>query len=164
SPYFLSFPTRRSSDLDVHLDVGGTDLHVDFLRLRHDGYGGGGSVDPALCLGGGYALDAVHARFVLEIAEDAIALDGHARVLDPAGGVVARVHEGRLPPFPLRVPQVHSEQILREEACLVPAGSGTHLEDDAAIVVRIAGPEQDLQALVQPVDPRLAPRHPPARH
>ena len=112
-------------------------------------------MDPALRLGRGNPLDAMHAGLVLEVAEDAVALDGHARVLDPSRGVVARVHQGRLPPLPLRVTQVHAQKIGREEPCLVPAGAGTHLEDDAAIVVRIPGQEQDLQALVQAFEPRL---------
>src|SRR3989442_12063110 len=42
-------------------------------RLRHDRYGGRGGVDPALRLGRGNPLDAMHAGLVLEVAEDAVA-------------------------------------------------------------------------------------------
>jgi hypothetical protein len=92
----------------------------------------------------------VHSGLVLERAVDAVAGDGHARVLDPSGGVLGAVEQRHLPPAPLRVAQVHAQDLGGEEARLVAAGAGANLEDHVAVVVLVPGEQQDFELLLQP--------------
>src|SRR5690606_32234945 len=72
---------RTAGPEDVDAVVGGGELHVDLVGLGEHGHGDRAGVDPALRLGRGHALHAVHARLELEVAVGALAddLERHLR-------------------------------------------------------------------------------------
>ena len=75
----------------VDADVLGPDVELDILRLRQHRDGGGRGVDAPAGLGGRHALHAVHARFVLEAGEHALAGDRGYDLLEAAQIVLRRL-------------------------------------------------------------------------
>ena len=69
-----------------------------------------------------------------------------------------------LPAVALRVAQVQSEQLRREEARLVAAGAGADLEDDVLLVVRVLRDEEELELLLGGLEPRAELRELLLRH
>ncbi len=77
-------PARSGGPEDVDAEVCRVDLEIDLLGLGKDRDGRGRRVDPALRLGLGNALHAVHPGLVAEPAVGAFAVDGEDRFLDRA--------------------------------------------------------------------------------
>src|SRR5262245_11207437 len=139
--------TGGTEDVDAKVLLGEVDL--DVLGLGQDGNGHGRCVDPSLRLGDRHALYAVHAALELEAAVGALALHECDHLFQATDPRRARRQHLDPPPMPLRVPGVHPEELGREEAGLVAAGSGADLEHRVALVVGIARQQQRLQALVE---------------
>src|ERR1700704_1738345 len=118
---------------------------ADCARFGQDGYGAGGGVDAALGLSSGDSLDTVAAGFEFE--------PGVRTLPDDAGDdllVAADISRGfgyhlHLPTLAFRIARIHAEQVTCEERRLVSSGSGTDLEEDIALIVRILRQEQLLQ-------------------
>ena len=69
--------------------------------------------------------------------------------LIPSMPVSFRLRTSVCEPVPGGVAQVHPEQLGREQRGLVAAGPGPDLEDDVAVVVRVARQEEHLELLEQ---------------
>ena len=115
----------------------------------------GRGVDPAARLGRRDALHAVDAALELEPAVGAVAADLDDRLLDPVdAGLVEAEHLGRVA-MATCVAQVHPEDLRREQGGLIAAGAGTDLEDDVALVVRVARQQKHSELLEEPALLRL---------
>jgi hypothetical protein len=117
----------------------------DLVGLRQDRNGACGGVDTPLCLGLGHALNAVAARFELELGIRAEADDARDDLLVPAEvrGVLGDHLD--LPAVAFREARVHAEQIAGENRRLVAARAGADLEKDVALVVRVLRQQHFLQ-------------------
>ena len=108
-----------------------------------------GGVDAALRLGGGNALDAVDAGFVLELGVDTFAFDDRGDVLEAVADAGLGLREDfDLPLVLLGEAEVHAEDFGYEESGLVAAGAGAEFEDDVLLVVGIFGQEEDLEGFL----------------
>ena len=101
-------------------------------------------MNPSRRLGRWHTLDAVHPGLVLEPGVGAFAFDHHYRFLDPAHAGLGEVGHGHAPAPHLGVPGVHAQDFGGEQGRLLPAGPGTDLEDDVAMVIGIGRQEQNL--------------------
>ena len=90
------------------------------------------------------ALDPVDAALVLQAAERSRAANLHDRLLDAADARPAGAHHLGLPPAALGVAGVEPDQFGGEEPGLVATGSGPHLDNYVALVIRVAWHEGDL--------------------
>src|SRR6478609_329111 len=91
-------------------------------------------MDAPLGLSGRHALDAMHAGFEFEPREHAAAVDLGDDFLVAARRSLARRELLDLPAMRLGVALVHTAEIAGEGPCFVPAGTGAHFNDDAALV------------------------------
>ena len=71
--------------------------------------------------------------------------------LKPPSPVALELRISTLQPPRLGVARVHAEELGGEQARLVAAGAGADLEDDVAVVVRVARQQQELQLLLERV-------------
>ena len=126
----------------------GLDLEIDVLGLRQHGDGGGRGVDAPAGLGDRHALHAVHARFVLQAGEHALAGDGRHDLLVAAEIVLREADDLGLPAVQLGVAAVHAEQVGGEQGGLVAAGAGAHLEDGALVVGGVLRQQMHAQLLL----------------
>ena len=144
-----ALPARAGGAIDVDPEVVGVDRDIDVLGLRQDKDARGRGVDPALRLGGRYPLHAVDAALVLEPGERRLTgLRGPAR-LDRDGDVLVAAEVGLLgveqlglPAPTLGVAEVHPQQVPGEQRRLVAPLTRLDLEDDVAVVVRVARDQQ----------------------
>src|SRR6266851_1937122 len=83
--------------------------------------------------------------FELELGVGALPDDARDDFLVPAGIARRFRYHFHLPALALRVARVHAEQVAGEERRLVAAGPRAYLEEDVALVVRIARQQQLLQ-------------------
>ncbi len=130
-----------------HLQVLLVDVDLYVVGLGEDGDGSGAGVDAALGLGLGHALDAVHAAFVLEAGEGALAVELEDDLLVAALLTLVGGDDFGPPALALGVARVHAVEVAREEAGFLAARAGAHLDDDVALVVRVPGQEGELDAL-----------------
>src|SRR5688572_25699460 len=126
------------------------DLDLDLIGLRQDDDRDRRGVDPAARLGRGDALDSVDTAFELEPAVGAIAADLDDGLLDPVDAGLVHAHDLGLVPVPAGVAGVHPEQLRREQGGLVATRSGPDLEDDVAVVVRVARDQEHLELVDEP--------------
>ncbi len=105
-------------------------------------------MNPALGLGCRYALHAVCAGLELEAGEHAPADDAADHLTVAA--VLARALADRLdlPPLRFGVASVHAQQVTDEDRRFVAAGAGADLEEDVALVARIARQQQALELAI----------------
>ena len=149
SVVLTDWPPGSRGPEDVDPQVRGIDVDVDVLGLRGDEDAGGGGVDAALGLGDRNPLHPVHAALVLQPgphpvgrARRCLGLDRDRDVLVAAQvGLLRREHLG-LPAAPLRVAQVHPQQVAGEQRRLLAALPGLDLDDHVLGVVGVARGEQ----------------------
>ena len=91
----------------------------------------------------------MHAAFIFEAAERAASSDGEHGLLDPADFSIVYAEHGGGQPVPLGITQIHAHQHGGEQAGLVAARARAHLQDDVAVVVRIAGNQVQQKRLLQ---------------
>src|SRR5215207_269847 len=89
------------------------------------------------------------AALELEAAVGTVAVDRDDRFLDPADPGLVEAHQLRREAVAVRVPGVHPVELRREEGSLLAAGTGPDLEDDVAVVVRVARQQQHAQVRQQ---------------
>src|SRR5258706_9342219 len=134
----------------VDLDIGRGDFgHHRHRRRRR--------VDAALRLGRRHALHAVAAGLELELRVGAMPDDARDDLLVASGLAQALRNDLDLPAVALGEARVHAEEVAREDRALVAAGSGADLEEEIALVVRIARHEHALQLRLEARE-ALAPR------
>ena len=102
-------------------------------------------MDAARAFGGRHALHAVHAAFKLQAAERALALDVEHRFLDAAQLRHVVAHGLQLQAVALGVARVHAKQDRAEQRRFVPARALADFHDHVAVVVRVAGNQQQPQ-------------------
>ena len=132
--------------VDAH--VAHVQFHVELLGLGEHHHAGGGGVDAALGLGGGDALYAVHAAFVLQQTVGAVAGDGEGDVLVAARGAFVEVIDLYLPVLLLAEAGVHAEEVAGEDAGLVTARAAANLHHSIFRVGGISGDEQQADVLL----------------
>src|SRR5882757_2430402 len=118
---------------------------TDCARLGQHRYRASRRVNAALGLRSRDSLDAMAAGFELEPGVRALPDDAGDDLLvaaDISRGFGYHLH---LPTLAFRVARIHAEQVTCEERRLVSSGSGTDLEEDIALIVRILRQEQLLQ-------------------
>ena len=113
-------------------DVGFGDVDFDFFRFGQNGDSGGGSMDAALGLGFGDALDAVASAFVAEFDPDTVTFDGKNDFLETTHLRAAEAERFDLPAALFGVASVHAVQVTGEERRFVAAGAGADFHDDRA--------------------------------
>ena len=111
-------------------------------------------MDPAAGLSCRDALHTVHAAFVFELAEYALALDLRDHFFGAAYARYAHVEQGHFPALFLGKAGIHAEELGREQACLVPARARADLEEDVLVVARVLRHEHQPESLLHLVDPR----------
>ena len=94
-----------------------------------------------------HALHPMDAAFELEPREHAAPGDLGDDLLEPSSRPLARRQDFDLPALPLRIFDVHAEEIAGEQRSLVPARAGPDLEDRAALVGSVLGQERDANRL-----------------
>src|SRR5262249_44266988 len=121
---------------------------LGFVGLGQDGHGGSGGVDSALLLGGGDALDAVPAAFVLQVLIDPLA--GHAEDDLLVAAHLAGVEGDGLhrPALVAGVVVVHVVEVAGKQGGLVAAGAGADFHDQAVVILALAQ-EQFFQPAAQ---------------
>src|SRR6267143_7000705 len=129
---------RARGAVGVYSKVRGIQYDIaDCARFGQDGYGAGGGVDAALGLSSGDSLDTVAAGFEFEPGVRTLPDDAGDDLL-VAPDIPRRFgYHLHLPTLALRVARIHSEQVTSEERRFVSSGSGTDLEEDIALIVRI---------------------------
>jgi hypothetical protein len=127
--------------------MSGGDVDIDGLGLGQDGDGGGGGVDAPARFGFGDTLHPVHAAFVLEAGEDALARDARRDLLDAAELGLLPVDDLDLPALRLGVAGVHAQEVAREKRGLLAAGAGADLQHGGAGVGLVLRQERQLQRM-----------------
>ena len=121
----------------INAQVLGVQFQLHFLGFRHDGNGGGGSVDAALGLGFRHALHPVAAGLELELAVSAIARHADNGLFIAAQLGVAGRDDLDAPALALGVAAVHAEQIAGKQRRFVTAGTGAHFHESVTLVIGI---------------------------
>src|SRR5258708_7770360 len=118
---------------------------TDCARLGQHRYRASRRVNAALGLRSGDSLDAVAAGFEFEPGVRALPDDAGDDLL-VAPDIPRRFgYHLHLPTLALRIARIHTEQVTSEERRFVSSGSGTDLEEDITLIVRILRQEQLLQ-------------------
>ena len=136
---------RAGGAVDVDAQILGLDVHVHVLGFGHNGHGGCGSVDAALCLGGRHTLYAVGAGFKLQVAVNPVAGDEADDFLVPAGFRGRLAHDLDLPALELGVAGIHAEEVGREESGFLAARTGADFQHGVLLVQGILGDELDFE-------------------
>jgi hypothetical protein len=102
-----------------------------------------------------HALHAMHAGFEFQLGKHALAGDRRDDFLVAAGLALAGREHLDLPAAGRRVALVHAKQIAGEKRRLRAAGAGADFEDRALFVGGILRQQQDLDVLLQRLDPLL---------
>ena len=147
----LAAGTRGAHDVDAQVLI--ADLDLGLLHLGQDGDGDGARMDPARGLGGGDALDAVHARLPAQALVDRVARDREDDLAVAAQLGGGGVHHLDLPAPGLGEVRVHAEEVRGEEGRLLAAGAGADLHDRWLVGQLVAGRDEVLE-------PRLEGRAP----
>jgi hypothetical protein len=143
----LSSRATRPADLDAK--ILGLDLDIHFLGLGKHGDGRRGSMDAALSLGGGNALDAVDAALVAQPAENVIAEDLEDHLL-----VSSRIARACLDHFGaesvcFRIPGIHPVEVSREDRRLAAACPGPDLNNGVTVVVGLRWKQGEKDCLLE---------------
>src|SRR5690606_7519974 len=110
-------------------------------------------VDAALRLRIGHPLDAMDAGLELQMREDTLAGHGSDYFLVAADLALAGRHHLDAPALSRSIALVHSKEIAGKECSLVTARAGADLQYGVLVVRRILRQKQDLDLLVQGLDP-----------
>ena len=102
-------------------------------------------MDAPLRLRFGHALHAVHAALELEPRIRAVAVDREADLLEAAELRLVEVDDLGLPAALFGVHRVHAVEVVRKQRRLLAARAAADLDDDAALVVRVARQKQNLE-------------------
>ena len=150
---------RARGAIGVDADIGGGDVDIDLLGLGQNGHGRRRGMDAPARFGFRHPLHAMHAGFVFQPGEDALALDPGRGFLDPAKLGLGEVEHLEGPALRLGIAAIHGQKIAREQRRLLAAGAGADLDDGRARIGGILGQKRDAQRLFQIGQFRLEARH-----
>ena len=132
----------------VDLQILRVDVHLHGVHLRQHGHGGGAGVDAAAGLRLRHALDAVHPAFKLQAGVRPLSADEQTCLAHAAELRLVEVGDLGLPPVRVGVHIVHSIKTMRKERRFFPADAGADLQNDVAVIVRVAR-QQHTQLLLE---------------
>src|SRR6266851_5425124 len=139
----LAAGAGRAKGIDAQ--VFGFDFDVDVVGFRQDRDGGRGRVNTALLFGGGNALDAVHAAFVLQLGINFVALNGGDDFFHSALRRRRAFEDFDFPALRFGVAGIHAEEIAGKKSGFVAAGARANFDDNALFVVGIFREQQELE-------------------
>ena len=148
APEARKVSTRSSAGLSTTSLIG--------VGLGQHGDGARRGMDAALRLGLRHALHAVAAGLELEARVRALADQARDHLLEAAELGHALRDDLHLPAAALGIARVHAEHVAGKQRGLVAAGAGAHLDEQVAIVVRVARQQRLLQLGLQPLHGRRA--------
>ena len=125
------------------------DFYFYIIHLRQYGNRCRRCVDAAGAFGFRYALHAMRAGFIFESGISPFPFDQNTGFLDTADTGIIGIHNLCLPAAALRVAQIHTQKILREQRGLFAAGTRAHLQNDIFVIVRIFWKQEDLELFLQ---------------
>ena len=96
-----------------------------------------------------HALDAVHPAFKLQAGVRPLSADEQTRLAHAAELRLVEVGDLGLPPVRVGVHIVHSIKTMRKERRFFPADAGADLQNDVAVIVRVARQQQHTQLLLE---------------
>ena len=96
-----------------------------------------------------HALDAVHPAFKLQAGVGPLPADEQARLTHAAELRLVEVRDLGLPPVRIGVHVVHPIKCMRKERRFFSADAGANLQNDVAVIVRVARQQQDTQLLLE---------------
>ena len=140
---------RAGAAVGVDLQVLRVDVHLDGVHLRQHGHGGGAGVDASAGLRLRYALDAVHPAFKLQAGVRPLPADEQACLTHAAELRLVEVRKLGLPAVRVGVHGIHSIETMRKERRFFPADTGAQLQNDIAVIVRVARQQQHAQRLLE---------------
>ena len=140
---------RAGAAVGVDLQVLRVDVHLDGVHLRQHGHGGGAGVDAAAGLRLRHALDAVHPAFKLQAGVRPLPADEQARLAHAAELRLVEVRDLGLPAVRVGVHGIHSIETMRKERRFFPTDTGAQLQNDIAVIVRVARQQQHAQRLLE---------------
>ena len=143
----LAAGTRSAEN--ILSDIVHIDLQIELLGLGQHGYRSGRRVHAALRLGLRHALHAVHARFVLQHAVDALARNLHHDFLEASGRAFVCAVDLVLPTALFYVFDVHAQQVAGEQGGLVASRAAADLDDRVLAVLRIGGNQQQFDPFLE---------------
>ena len=125
------------------------DFYVHFLRFRHDGHGGGGSMDAPLRFRSGNALHTVHAAFIFQESEHFFPGNAADDFLESAHVRRAAFQMLEAPAAFFRKTMVHPQQVSGKQGGFIPARSGADFNDGVPVFRRVAGKQAVLHVAPQ---------------
>src|SRR5215469_5192863 len=137
----LAARARGAVGIDAQIRRIDLDL-IDLIELRENRHGARRGVDAPLRLGGGHALHTVRTGLELQPRERPLAGDAtdDLAIATVLARALAEHLRAEAPGF--GIARLHAVEIAGEDRGLVAAGSGPHLEEDVALIARIAGQQQ----------------------
>src|SRR5437867_13126966 len=99
-------------------------------------------MDAALRLSDWHSLDAVNSTLEFQTAVCSVACDIDDGLLIAAEIALTGRENLGLPAQVFGVAQVHTQEVAGEQAGFIAAGAGPNLQDDVALIVRVAGLQQ----------------------
>ena len=135
---------RAAGTKGVNLQIGGIDVHIHLVRFGQHRHRGGGGVHPPAGFGFRHPLHTVHAAFIFQPA--VCTLTGHHKAdffITAQLGFIAADHLGGKA-FGLGVHGVHPVQRCGKQCRFLAARTAANLHDDIAVVVGVAGQQQQL--------------------
>ena len=136
----------------VDLQVGRVYFNIDLLRLGQDCDGDCRSVYAPHTLGLGHALDAVDAALEFEAGIRALAAYHETYFFVSAEFSGVRAEDFGFEALCVAVHRVHSEQHAREQRGFLAACAAAYLNDNIAVVVRVAREQEHFQILLSALD------------
>ncbi len=126
---------------DIESDVLRIDLDLDLIDLGQNSHGRSRGMDPSPTLGGGNALDPVGTGFKFKPRVSPITLDHKGGFFDAADAGFRDVDHLGLPALVLSIAQIHPHQLRGEQSRFIAAGTGSDLDDDVFLIIRIGRDE-----------------------
>ena len=88
---------------------------------------------------GRHTLDAVHARFILQLGIGTLAFDLENDFLEPAHADGIGIHHLHLPVMVLGVTGIHAVQVGGKDGGFLAPRAGPDLDEDVLVITRVPG-------------------------
>ena len=135
----------------VDLQILGINGELHLFRFGHDGHGGGRGLDAAGGLCFRYPLYPVRARFKFQPRESSRALHGGHGLFNAAKLRFVEGYHVQREAAALGIHGVHPQEIGGKQRALFAADTGPDFQHDILFIIGVAGQQQALQLLLQPI-------------
>ncbi len=138
----LSAVTGRTHDIDtavIHIDL---DIYI--LSLRHNCNGCRGGVDTSAGLRLRHTLHAMYTGLVLHLGISTFSGDHSLHLFESTDSILIEGNNFNLPVLALCIVYVHAVKLRRKQSGLITARTGTDLQHDVLVIIRIFREQQDL--------------------